>query len=71
MWEIEADSMEEACRRFHRLRYKNGGYGEVVDTKIHSAMLVEVTDEAGTKYDIAQAENVIAQVEDEAEEIGT
>jgi hypothetical protein len=62
-WEVEAGSLEEACRKFHRLRYEDCECGEVVKSKIHDSTLVEVSDEAGKKYDLGVAEELIAKAE--------
>lgn len=70
-WEVEADSLAEACRRFHRLRYEEWNCGEIVDSKIHDSMLVEVSDEAGKQHDLGVVEELIAQAEDNQAEEAT
>ena len=70
-WEVEAGSLEEACRKFHHVRYEDCECGEVVKSTIHNTMLVEVGDEAGNKHDLGVAEELIDQAEDNQAEDDT
>ena len=49
-WDVDAGSLEEACRKFERLRFEEDG--EIVNGRRHDSFLTSVSDEAGNDYPV-------------------